>query len=119
MTKFDVRCRECGERFESSHHGSRFCCREHRFRFNNRRSSRGALLYDLLMTQRFERDKARELQVWSAMCAMASHWRDEDREDLGGRKSWQDARTVLQEQAFERRGPKPLAKEHEEEASAS
>ncbi|MCA3623596.1 MAG: transcriptional regulator [Methylobacterium sp.] len=65
--------------------------------FNNRRMTRGALLYDLLMALRFERKEARLLGVWQALCRLASDFREEDKRERDSRRSWRRAKTVLGE----------------------
>lgn len=54
----------------------------------NRRQERGALLYDLFMAMRYERELAAKLKVWGTMCQLAAEWRKEDEDKREGRKSW-------------------------------
>ena len=65
-----------------------FCSSACRRSFNNRRALRGAELYDLVMTARFDRPLAKVLKVWGWIARLATSFRDEDRRDRGGRPSW-------------------------------
>lgn len=86
--KFSRRCRECDAAFEASRPDARFCASACRMAFNNRRSARGAELYDLFMMMRNERGLAKAKGVWSLMCRIAEQWREEDKKDRAGRPSW-------------------------------
>jgi hypothetical protein len=60
-------CTECGAPFLAHARLARhaeFCGTECRKAFNNRRAMRGATLYDLFMTLRYERGLAAKLHVW-------------------------------------------------------
>ncbi|MFN8992630.1 MAG: transcriptional regulator [Pseudomonadota bacterium] len=92
-----VACLECGAEFHPGRAGGEFCCTPCRKAFNNRRMTRGALLYDLLMALRFERKEARLLGVWQALCRLASDFREEDKRERDSRRSWRRAKTVLGE----------------------
>lgn len=73
-------CAECAKPFSLARdHEQMFCCTACRTAFNNRRKNRGAELYDLFMTMRFDRDTAKVNGVWAVMCRMASEWNEEDR----------------------------------------
>jgi hypothetical protein len=56
---------------------------------------RGAILYDLFMAQRFERDAATEAGVWTLLTRLASDYRAEDERERAGRRSWRTIRAVL------------------------
>lgn len=88
-------CPECGERFTALTPTAEFCSNHCRSAFNNRRKMRGAELYDLLMAMRYERSLSKTLKVWSVLCRMAAKFREEDRIDREGRKSWRGPRSVL------------------------
>lgn len=88
-------CKECGGPVKPSRQRPVFCCGPCRQRFNNRRLERGAQLYDLFMSMRYECDKASDLGVWAIMCRMAKDYREEDEREREGRKSWQPASVVL------------------------
>ncbi len=49
---------------------------------------RGAQIYDLFMTMRFDRETAADKQVWSTLCSVASAFRDSDKLARSGRRSW-------------------------------
>jgi len=61
----------------------------------NRRKARGAELYDLFMVLRFDRERAKLLRIFQAMCRMASNWRAEDRARRAGRRSYRRPEDVL------------------------
>ena len=91
--KFSRDCAECGEKFLTNRREAEFCpgnkdkCRK---TYNNRRYLRGAELYDILMTCRFDRDFAAKegLQLSSIMSNLAQHYRNADKAYRNGRKSW-------------------------------
>ena len=47
-------CLECKAEFLSRQYSSEFCCAGCRSTFNNRRTQRGAMLYDLMMMERVD-----------------------------------------------------------------
>lgn len=79
--------------------GKRFCGQPCRLRFNNRRLQRGAELYDLFMTMRYDRSEAKRLGVWALMCRMGQQMREEDQIDREGRQSWRNPSDVLKDRA--------------------
>ncbi len=88
-------CRECGEPFEAKRTDAEFCpgasCRRD---WNNRRLQRGAELYDLFMTIRYERQLIKKMKedgfnTWTIACRLAMHWKIEDERDRDGRRSYQ------------------------------
>lgn len=82
-------CRECGGPLPAgSRFDALFCSAPCRKAFNNRRAMRGAEMHDLVMEMRFNRDAAKAEGAWSALCAMASAYRDEDKTQRAGRQSW-------------------------------
>ena len=94
--KRKARCLECGSNFETGHQGEHvFCQGQCRKNFNNRRAKRGAILYDLFMANRFERDEASDEKVLSAMSRLASDWKHEDDQQRGQRPSWGNWRRFL------------------------
>jgi len=87
------KCLECGKQFKTVRaHEQIFCASECRTAHNNRRKQRGADLYDLFMTMRYDRKNAKG--VWAVMCRMAQDWNEDDME--AGRKSFSPARKVLE-----------------------
>ncbi len=95
MPKKTVRCcRECntplGEGCKAS---AVFCGIPCKAKWNNRRKNRGADLYDLWMTMRYDRDEAKRLEVWKEMCRLSEGWRAEDVEQ--GIKSFERAGVVI------------------------
>lgn len=77
-------CAECGTAFEATDRKAVFCSPACRTASNNRRRDRGALIYDLLVHQRFNREAAQERNVRSLVDRMISNWVAEDR-DAGRR----------------------------------
>lgn len=57
---------------------------------------RGAELFDLVMALRYEREEATKHKVWRMINRMAAKFRDEDKSERAGRRSWQRLRTVLE-----------------------
>lgn len=97
----DKLCRDCGGPLAAqSRIGAGFCSEACRHRFNNRRKARGAELYDLFMTLRYQRGVAAKLGVWTAICRLAQQWREEDERERDGRRSWRGAATVLSERPW-------------------
>jgi hypothetical protein len=95
-------CAECGAPFYvSARYAHAQCCSTLcRKSFNNRRMTRGALLYDLFMTSRYERKLAKKLKLWRMICRLAMDFRREDRDQRAGRKSWGDAREVIRQRPY-------------------
>lgn len=81
-------CRECGCDISHKKQGAVFCGPEHRKAWNNRRMIRGAEVYDLLMANRYEREAATSLGVWSIATNLLRAYRDSDNTLRDGRKSW-------------------------------
>ena len=57
--------------------------------------TRGAELYDLWMTLRYDRPLAQAYGVWKLLCRLAWQYRDEDNARRNGRKSWRSPRAIL------------------------
>lgn len=88
-------CLNCGESFERGRKPAEFCSRKCANLWNNRRLTRGAELYDLLMIQRFDRDEATKHKVWTALTRLTRQYRDEDIRERGGRRSWRRLRSII------------------------
>lgn len=84
MKTYIGHCRECGIDYTASTARKKFCSVKCEKTFNNRRATRGALLYDLFMASRYERDRAESENLRSVMARLAMRFREED----GDRKSW-------------------------------
>ena len=93
-------CRECGDDDEAHAAHGAFCSTVCRNRWNNRRLQRGAVIYDLIMTLRYERGVGKALKVWTLICRLAADFRREDHDARAGRKSWREARTVIGERPY-------------------
>lgn len=84
-------CMECGRQMPQKvrRQGSepKFCGSTCRKTFNNRRMTRGAEMFDYVMSGRFERDTHGGL--WRPVLSqMATRFRDQDKRDRNGRQSW-------------------------------
>lgn len=82
-------CHECGcviERKGPSRRPPKFCCDAHRKAFNNRRMTRGAVLYDEIMKWRFRRGENKD--AIALLAQLASIYRDKDNRARDGRPSW-------------------------------
>lgn len=88
MTKSQRLCMECGEPVPASISGPqrKFCCDAHRKAFNNRRMTRGAELFDRYMAMRYQRSThSGMIAVMNQMCL---NWRETDKRERDGRRSW-------------------------------
>ncbi len=77
------RCRGCGEPIAATARPSAtFCNSACKATFHNRKKTRGAIAYDLVMaitvTTREERKINRALKPWSELNRLAENWRAED-----------------------------------------
>jgi hypothetical protein len=86
--KFTKTCQDCGDSFQTDAREARFCSTKCRKEYNNRRAVRGAEMYDLLMTMRFDRGLAKDEQLWTHVCNLAAAYRNSDKAKRAGRKSW-------------------------------
>jgi hypothetical protein len=93
-------CSECGVEFRAAMKHADFCGTACRKLFNNRRLTRGAELYDLIMVLRFDRGPAQLLKVWNLICRLASEYRAEDQRERAGRKSWRSAREIIDRRPY-------------------
>lgn len=93
-------CGECGAAYTSASPTVEFCGEPCRKAFNNRRAVRGAEMYDLFMAMRFDRAAAKRLQVWRALCRMASHFHAEDARDRAARPSWRAPAKILERRPY-------------------
>lgn len=88
-------CQECGGPLASPQATAEFCAIACRKAFNNRRAIRGAELYDLFMALRHDRAVATLFKVWRLLNRLAAGFREEDRRDREGRKSWRSPAEIL------------------------
>lgn len=94
MATFLRGCAECGEPFKSQRRKAEFCSKECRMAHNNRRRDRGAMLLDLYVHTRFNRQKAGERGLKTMIDRMIGNWVAEDRE--AGRRSMRPIDEVVQ-----------------------
>lgn len=90
-----MQCSECGSDFTPRQASGHLCGSSCAKAWNNRRLVRGALLYDLVMANRFDRTTARSLRITSAVNRLASVYREQDRTGRGGRRSWRAPDAVV------------------------
>jgi hypothetical protein len=89
-----LECRECGAMIQSQRETREFCSKACRSAFHNRRSHRGAQIYDLAMAWRFDRKRAAQTKALTLLCRALARYHDEDRRSRARRRSWDDpART--------------------------
>lgn len=93
-------CRECGGPIASQDRRARYCSSKCRKDFFDRRSKRGAELYDLFMTIRHEREIAKEEKLWTYMTRLAMYYKEEDEREREGRKSWGPWRDVIENKPY-------------------
>ena len=92
------RCLNCGEAFTPARLAkAEFCGRACNSAWQNRRLRRGAMLYDLLMILRFQRSIASRFKIWRTMNRLASFFRDEDKAEREGRRSWRTIQSIRNE----------------------
>jgi len=89
-------CLECGKEFSAGRADAEFCCRACIRAWNNRRMTRGAEVFDLLMVHRYQRDIASRFKVWRTINRLAAKYRDEDIAERGGRRSWRRLRAFME-----------------------
>jgi len=72
-------CNECGSTFTPKRSSARFCGSACRKAYNNRRMTRGAVLYDAFMALRFDRAAADEAGLdYKTVCRIGEMFRNED-----------------------------------------
>ena len=86
VQRYKIICKECDEAFPSSRCDAKFCGQACRTSFTNRRRDRGAVLYDLFMACRYDRDAAKADGLWGLMCRAAEDFNQQDKRDQ--RQSW-------------------------------
>lgn len=95
-------CIDCGAAFVPTRKDAEFCSAPCRTEFNKRRQLRGMILYDLMMINRNERKLAKAAKVWFLITRLCMYWRDQDKADRDGRRSWRKAEKVLEANAWAR-----------------
>lgn len=88
-------CLECGGPIETPMPDKEFCTRRCRQTFKNCRLRRSAQVYDLYMATRYERDAARVAKVQAQLNRLCMHFREEDDQRRGGRRSWGNWRKFM------------------------
>lgn len=82
--QFNRKCGECGVEFIAKDRRAEFCGTPCRVAHTNRRRDRGAMLYDMYVHLRFNREAATEEGLRTLIDRMVGNWVEEDRE-LGRR----------------------------------
>ncbi len=54
----------------------------------------------MLMCMRFDRPLAKAMGLWTILCRMASHWRDEDKQHRHARQSWQNPQKIINNKPY-------------------
>ena len=93
-------CLECGEPCGSRARRADFCSSPCRKAFNNRRMTRGAELYDLVMANRYDRELATELGVYTLITRMTLKFHEQDEKERAGRKSWRHPKTIIRRHPY-------------------
>ena len=83
-------CKECGKQFTPRQYNGEFCCTECRRDFNNRRATRGAMLYDLMMIEASDPDMAERFELHGSAGQLIKKFQLEDLAD-GRPRTWKRA----------------------------
>lgn len=84
-------CHECGGAYQSRQYSSEFCGTPCRRKFNNRRATRGAALYDLVMIERHDRDAFTRSRLEGRLEKLISKWDAQDAK----RRTWKRPLEVM------------------------
>jgi len=76
--KVNTECLECGQPFKARAYGADFCGAACKQKFNNRRATRGALLYDLTMAELESTSMFERYQLAGRKDLVIAAWRKED-----------------------------------------
>lgn len=87
-------CRECGTALAGRDRRAQFCGPACRKAHNNRRMTRGAVLYDFLMEHRFNRNATDANELRNLLYGLVSEYREQD-QAAGRPCSWSDPREFL------------------------
>jgi hypothetical protein len=89
-------CVECGISYPAKKKPSKFCSTPCRKSWNNRRATRGALLYDTFMAMRYDRAAASAAGIdYRFLCRVGEMFHNEDKD--AGRTSFRSVTEVSQE----------------------
>ncbi|MFN3549265.1 MAG: transcriptional regulator [Mesorhizobium sp.] len=94
------RCLECGDPFPRGLRPAEFCGRKCVQSWNNRRMTRGAEIYDLIMTIRYDRQRATLFKVWRTINRLAALFREQDRAERANRRSWRRIEAIRDGKPF-------------------
>lgn len=96
-------CLECSSPMAASTrgHDRRFCSIACKKAFGNRAATRGAAFYHLIRAHRREREKSKQMNLWTEICRLELYYNDID----AGKKTYLPPETVLQD--IDRRDMKP------------
>ncbi len=71
-------CLECSDPIINRQRGARFCSPACQKMFGNRAMVRGAAFYHLIRAHRRERDKSKQLNLWTQICRLELYYNDID-----------------------------------------
>ena len=92
------KCGECGIGYPTKKKPSKFCSTSCRKSWNNRRATRGALLYDAFMGMRYDRAAAAKAGIdYKFLCRVGEMFHNEDHE--AGHTSFRPVSEITQERA--------------------
>jgi len=95
-------CVVCGASYEAKRKDAEYCSPSCRIEFNNRRTTRGQQLYDLMMINRHDRDLAKKARVLFLITRLCMYWKYEDNRERAGRRSWRDPQKAIEGAAWAR-----------------
>lgn len=78
MADYKRKCVECRSEFRARQYNADFCCTKCRKDFNNRRATRGAALYDLLMIEAVDPKAFEKQRLDGRVSAMVAAFIAED-----------------------------------------
>jgi len=87
-------CRECGAALVAQRDSWELCGPSRWRAFHNRKATRGAQLYDLVMAWRFDRTGSAAVGAQSLLCRIAAVLKAEDDRERPGLHSWDDVGRV-------------------------
>jgi hypothetical protein len=83
-----MECLECGVAFQPKKPHAEFCCESCRKAWHNRRMKRGAEIYDVVMTMRYNRDYAQKKGLTVLLVDLISAYQAADKVNRQGRRSY-------------------------------
>jgi predicted nucleic acid-binding Zn ribbon protein len=106
-----IECRWCGKDHTAYSHLTKFCSDKCKAEFNELRAKRAKLVYDIVMSGRFDRKNNKG--YLTTLSQVARQYRDEDIRDRAGRQSWAEAGYFRDEDYIDRLRATPAAANEE------